>query len=171
MEGVEVDHYRLAAELLQAFYVGVVADKDDRSVDLCLAFLVLLCVWFSEGFEASGRHRIWRLILFAMLFILIILIWFPSLKGLFRIYPFLLRCIPSNDPSFYIIQHFLDPIFVTIQSPIYLVNNHTDRLLLNPNGLVTHQIINLSNESLTRSIIRSIDLFIMIPAMFGNHSC
>lgn len=148
MEGVEVDHYGLAAELLQAFYVGVVADENNRSVDLSLAFLVLLCVWFSEGFEASGRHRIRRFIFIAMLLSLIILVWFPSLKGLFRINFFLLRCITSNDPSFYIIQHLLDPILVTIQSPIYFINNHTDRLLLNPNGLVTDQVINLSNESL-----------------------
>lgn len=78
LEGVEVDHDGLASELLQTFYVGIVADEDNRSVNLGPAFLVLLCIWFSEGFESFGRYRVRCFIFIIIVLSLIILLLFPS---------------------------------------------------------------------------------------------
>ena len=147
LESVEVYHNGFAAELLEAFDVGIVADEDHRSIDLRPALFLLLGIWLSKRLEASSRRSGWCLFFIALLLCLIVL-RLPSLEGLFRIRLFLLRRITTNDPSFYIIQHFLDPVLVAVQRAIYLVNYHADGFLLSSDGLVTDQVVDLSDEGL-----------------------
>ena len=115
----------------------------------------------------------WRVLVIFVFFFFYFYVWFLFLFWLFCCWWFVLfwlLSLLSFFTSLNKLQNFRNTTGLPFRNTINLIQTDKRRLFIPPNSIITSNILNLTNQIISRTIIRCINLNNLIFAMIGKNT-